>query len=118
MRHLIALILIFIVPLQFAWSAGTALYGHVGENTAVFGLHDHYDSGHAGHKVHPTDDTHNGHNDDGHHDEHCHHVLSLILVEPGLTPDSTLPGGAIPLAPAAFLSRTPPLFDRPPLARA
>jgi hypothetical protein len=130
MRRFIALILMLIVPLQFAWSAAAVLYGHsVKDVVAVGGFHAHahdHDVGHADHDLilsgeagsslmdgGPMD---SNHNDDGHHGGHCHHVLSLILPGSGLMSGQAQADGPILRSPAAFLSRTPPLLDRPPLA--
>lgn len=123
MRRYIALILMLIVPLQFTWSAAAGLHGHVGKDVVVAGfhVHDHHDVGQATHDATLSGEAGNspmdtGHDDDGHHDGHCHHVLSLILPGTGLIPGQTQAGGPIPRPPAAFLTRTPPLLDRPPLA--
>lgn len=123
MRRFIALILILIVPLQFTWSAAADLHGHVGKDVVVAGfhVHDHHDLGHAKHDATLSGEAGNspmdtGHDDDGHHDGHCHHVLSLILLGTELIPGQTQADGPIPRPPAAFLTRTPSLLDRPPLA--
>lgn len=131
MRRFIALILMLIVPLQFAWPAATALHGHWGNGAVVAGDfhahdHDYHDVGHADHDLTLSGEAGNSpmdsgpmdsnHNDDGHHGGHCHHVLSLILPGSGLMPGQAQADGPIPRPPAAFLSRTPPLLDRPPLA--
>jgi len=120
MRRLIALIIMLIVPLQFAWAAAAGLHGHVGKDMASAGFHthdhDHHESAHPDHDA--AGDTNNqDHNEDGHHG-HSHPVFSSILVESGLTLDIALSGGPLLHPPAAFFSRTPPLLDRPPLARA
>lgn len=120
MRRLISLIIMLIVPLQFAWSAAAGLHGHVADDVATSGFHthdhDHDESGHPGHDT--SGDTNNkDHDKDGHHG-HCHPVFSSILMESGLTLDIALSGGPILHPPAAFFSRTPPLLDRPPLAHA
>ncbi|MBU1665450.1 MAG: hypothetical protein KKG92_08620 [Gammaproteobacteria bacterium] len=120
MRRFIALILMLIVPLQFAWSAAAGVHGHLGENVAALGAHahdhDNHDGEHADHDV--ADDTDKGHNEDGHHGSHYHPVFSSILMETGLSLGISAPDGPPPHPLAAFLSHTPPLFDRPPLARA
>jgi hypothetical protein len=120
MRRLIALIIMFIVPLQFAWAVAAGLQGHVGKDVATSGFHthdhDHHENAHPDHDA--TGDTHHqDHNEDGHHG-HCHPVFSTILMESGLALDIALPGGPILHPPAVFCSRIPPLLDRPPLARA
>lgn len=117
MRRFIALILMLIVPLQFAWSVAAGLPGHVGKDVAALGLHAHdHDYHDAGHDAYLAGDTNNGHNDDGHHGGHCHHVLSIILPGSGLMPGMAQADGPIPRPPASFFSRTPALLDRPPLA--
>ncbi len=121
MRRFVALILMFILPLQFAWSASANLSGHAGDNVAVLGahahLHNHHDAGHSDHDA-SLADTENGHNEDGHHGSHYHPVFSSILMETGLSLGVSPPDGPPPHPLAAFLSHTPPLFDRPPQARA
>jgi len=122
MRRLIALIIMLIVPLQFAWAAAVGVYGHAGQGVAAAGFHTH------GHDHEPHGDTHHDHGapadsksqehgDDGHHG-HTHPVFSSLLAELGLSLAETVPGGPILQSPTGFLSRTPPLLDRPPLARA
>ncbi len=126
MRRLIALVLMFIVPLQFAWSAAANLHGHAGDNVAVLGMHAHdhgdHDAGHTDHDASLAGDTEGdtktGHNEDGHHGSHYHPVFSSILMETGLSLGVSPPDGPPPHPLAAFLSHTPPLFDRPPQARA
>ncbi len=120
MRRFIALIIMLIVPLQFAWAAAAGLHGHAGKDVATSGFHthdhDHHECAHPDHDS--TGDTdHQDHNEDEHHG-HCHPVFTSILMESGVTLDIALSGGPILHQPAAFLSRTPPLLDRPPLAHA
>lgn len=120
MRRLVTLIIMLIVPLQIAWAAAVGTYGHAGNDVAAIGFHmhghDHHDCMHADHAA-PHDTASQDHGEDGHHC-HTHHVFSSMLAEPGLPLDEAVPGGPILYPPAAFLSRTPPLLDRPPLARA
>ena len=120
MRRLIALIIMLIVPLQFAWAAAASLNGHLEEKVAPSGFHTHGHDHHA--NAHPdngasVDTNTQDHKEDGHHD-HCHHVFSSMLAEHCPTPDIAVSDGPILQAPETFLSRTPPIFDRPPLARA
>ncbi|MHB1216419.1 MAG: hypothetical protein ACYCY9_15685 [Thiobacillus sp.] len=121
MRRFIALIIMIIVPLQFAWSAAAGLHGHMGQNVAAQGLHahdhDYHDAGHANHGA-TNGGMDNDHNKDEHHGGHCHHVLSLILPESGLIQGLIPSGGRILHPHATFFTRTPPLLDRPPLASA
>jgi len=121
MRRFIALIIMLIVPLQFAWAAAAGLYGYVGEDAVGAHVqdHDHHDGGHASHDLAALGNTDGEqHNEDGHHGNHCHHVFSFIFYQPGPVLGLELSGGPVQHAPAAFLSRTPPLLDRPPLASA
>lgn len=121
MRRFITLIIMLIVPLQFAWSAAAGLHGHLAKDVAASGFHihdhDHDESNHPGHDASSDNKNNKDHNNDGHHD-HCHPVFSTILMESSLTLDMTLSGGPILCPPAAYLSHTPPLLDRPPLAHA
>ncbi|MHB1215927.1 MAG: hypothetical protein ACYCY9_13180 [Thiobacillus sp.] len=120
MRRFIVLIIMLIVPLQFAWSAAAGLHGHMMGDVATSGFHthdhDHHESNPPGHDA-SSDTNSKDHNEDGHHG-HYHPVFSFILMESGVTLDMALSGGPILYSPAAFLSHTPPLLDRPPLARA
>lgn len=124
MRRLVALIIMLVVPLQFAWAAAVGLQGHAGQDVASTGFHEHGhdhgghpDSAHPDHGApgDPKDQEHHG--EDGHHG-HTHPVFSSLLAEPGLALDELVPGGPILHPPAEFVTRTPPLLDRPPLARA
>lgn len=121
MRRLIALILMFIVPLQYAWSATVAMHGHPAGDAVVVGAHAHdhdfHDAGHADHDLSVAADQ-DSHNDDSHHGSHCHHVLSLALLNVGPVLGHAEPGSEIGEPILAFHSRIPPLLDRPPLARA
>lgn len=118
MRRLLAILLLMIVPLQFAWSAVQGVHGHLGGNVAVAGFHAH-DGDHAHQDADPaaTGGEHCSHNDDGHHDGHCHPAFSMILIEPQPALADLSRGGAPASPPAFFTSHTPPLFDWPPSAR-
>jgi hypothetical protein len=122
MRRFIALIIMLVVPLQFAWAAAAGVYGHLGTEVVGTHVHEHEHHHGAGHFSHDlvqlgsTDDAQ--HNEDGHHGSHCHHVFSFILHQADSLPCLQLSGGPVQYAPAAFFSRIPPLLDRPPLARA
>ncbi|MDP1923649.1 MAG: hypothetical protein Q8K57_02570 [Thiobacillus sp.] len=122
MRRIIALIIMLIVPLQFAWSAAAGLHGHMGMDAAGAQVHDHdhhHEAGHASHELAALGSADGEqHNEDGHHGSHCHHVFSFIFHQPGSLPGLELSGGPVQHAHAAFLTRIPPLLDRPPLARA
>lgn len=120
MRRAIAFVIMLIVPLQFAWAAAASLHGHAGEVTHTVGshthVHDHHENAHPDHGM-PGERGAPEHAEDGHH-SHVHPVFFPILMVTGLALDIALPGGPILHPPATFLSRTPPLLDRPPLARA
>lgn len=123
MRRLVSLIIMLVVPLQIAWAAAVGTYGHVGSDVVAIGFHmhdpghhDHHDCVHTDHAA-PHDTANQNHSEDGHHC-HTHHVFSSMLADPGMPLDEAVAGGPILYPPAAFLSRTPPLLDRPPLARA
>lgn len=120
MHRLIALILMFVIPLQFAGSAAAAVHGHVGDEALYSGYHVH-DHDHHDH-AQPDENTSIGasnqdHKDDGHHG-HYHPVFSSVIEEYDLRSVVDAAGGPILQPPTAFISRTPPLFDRPPLALA
>lgn len=123
MRRLVALILLLIVPLQFAWSAVAGVHGHMGADIAAMGVHshvhdhdEHQDSKHPDHDVSLTDNLDQGHGEDGHHASHYHPVFSSILMEHSLALSPGLASGPILFDPTVFLSRVPPPLDRPPLA--
>ncbi len=119
MRRFIALIIVLIIPLQSAWATALGFHGHVGAEAVGMHEHDHHHAGHDGHEPAMTAGADNDqHNADGHHGSHCHHVLSFIPHQPGLVIGLEQSGGPIHHPPAAFLSRIPPLFDRPPQVRA
>jgi len=120
MRRFIVLIIMLIVPLQFAWAAAAGFHGHTEKSVATASFHthdhDHHESAHPDHES-SGDTSNQDHNEDGHHG-HYHPVFSTILMKSGLTLNMALPDGPILYPPAAFFSRIPPLLDRPPLARA
>lgn len=126
MRSFAAFLLMFIMPLQFAWSAVVSVHGHVGGNPPVLGVHSHahdhghgdMDPGHAGHDVSPSDDTGAPHGEDGHHAGHSHPVFTPILASVTLSMAVPVANGPIQHPPGVLISRTPPPLDRPPLALA
>ena len=122
MRRLIALLVMLIVPLQFAWAAAASVHGHIGENVAALGVHahehDHDQHAHGQPAPDAAGDAGKLAKEDGHHGNHCHPVFSSIIMESGLPLGPSLSGGPLPHPPEVFFSRTPPLLDRPPLARA
>lgn len=118
MRRLIVLIVLLVVPLQFAWAAVLGLHGHVGHDSPTASYHTHGDGlpGDADHdRDAPAGSKNQDQGDEGHHG-HVHPVFSSLLAEPGLPWVEAVRDGPIPQPPARFLSRTPPLLDRPPLA--
>lgn len=122
MRRLITLIIMLVIPLQFAWAAAASLHGHLGENVATLGAHSHHHD-HDHHAHGPSDhgvagDTGTHSSEDGQHGNHCHPVFSSLIMESGLSLGLCLSGGPLPHPPEVFYSRTPPLLDRPPLALA
>jgi hypothetical protein len=122
MRRLIALIIMLVVPLQFAWAGAVGIYGHAGKTAPTTCFHAHDDGhDHHGHAQHdhdiPDGSSHPEHTDDGHHC-HVHPVFFSLLAGPGLTFAEAIPGGPMLQPPSGFLSHTPPLLDRPPLAHA
>ncbi len=124
MRRALLLVLILMLPLQTAWSVGAGMSGHIGGNVAGSGLHSHdhdhhhHDGDHDGHDLSFAGDVDGDHNDDGHHVSHCHPVFIYIPMESSVVPGVAVPDGPIPSLSASFVSHTPPLIDRPPLARA
>lgn len=123
MRRLLTLIVMLVVPLQFAWSAALEMHGHLENGEVTAGAHahahdhEHPDDAHACHHASAESDA--DHGQDGHHHHcHCHPAFSAVLMESGLPLDATVSAGPRLPPPAGFLSHTPPLLDRPPLAHA
>lgn len=116
MRRFIALIIMLVVPLQFAWAVAASVHGHLDGNVAplVMHAHSHDDHGHDHHAASDEGQSKEGH----HHGDHCHPVFSSLIMESSLPLGLCLAGGPCAHPPENFLSRTPPLFDRPPLAHA
>jgi hypothetical protein len=122
MRRLLAILLMLILPLQFAWSAAASLDGHLGNEGSAAGFH-HHDHDDHGHHHDAGTDGHDGdaasgvaqeHHDDGQHDDHYHPVFSMLVL--GLQPDLTevLPHAPPTRPPSTFTSHIPLLFDWPP----
>lgn len=120
MRRFLILFLMLLIPVQFAWSAQQGLIGHVDDKLAALGMHAHMDDhSHASTNDEANhDDSDAEHNHDGHHDSHYHPVLSILLIESGLHLAEITSDGPISRPPASFISRIPPLFERPPSVRA
>ncbi|MBI5331107.1 MAG: hypothetical protein HZB71_10900 [Betaproteobacteria bacterium] len=114
MRRAIVLILLLVIPLQFAWATAAGLFGHAGEDVAL-GVHSH---GHDHPADIPLGDAEKGHTDDGLLGSHCHPTCLTLLFEINLNVGAAQSEGPPAYAPTRFLSRTPPRLDRPPLARA
>ncbi len=111
-----------IMPLQTAWSVVVGLHGHMGDEVVSVGMHAHEhhhdEGGHADHDLAATVDNDRDHNEDDHHLSHYHPVFTYIHTEPALTLGTLRPDGPSPLLNTSFISHTPPLFERPPLAHA
>lgn len=122
MHRLVALIIMLVVPLQFAWAAAVSVHGHVGHDVPLAGHHTH-DHGHPGDADHdhdaPADSANHDQEqgDEGHHG-HVHPVFSSLLAHGGLPWAEAAPEAPIRQPSTRFFSRTPPLLDRPPLASA
>lgn len=122
MRRFLAIIIMFLVPLQSAWSVTLSLHGHLSGDDLNGAMHvhehTHEDATHPHHDISAAacEDSHCSH-DDGHHDPHCHPVFNSVLAESCLTVGMVLTNSPILQADTSFYSHTPPLFDRPPLAR-
>src|SRR5574340_297438 len=105
MHRFSALIIMLVVPLQFAWAAAVGIYGHTGKDIAVAGFHthghDHHGDAHHDHGA-PADSNSQDHGDDGHHG-HTHPVFSSLLAEPGLLLVEAVPAGPIVHPPTGFL---------------
>lgn len=121
MHRLIVLIVMFVVPLQSAWSMAMTLHVQLAGAPSAMTAHEH--DSHAHHNAHShvfalTDASDPAPGEDAHHDHHSHPVFNPVLlghIQPPVAPHSNEP---ILQAPVSFFSHTPPLFDRPPLARA
>lgn len=125
MRRLLAILLMLIVPLHFAWAAMESMHGHLGNDRSAAGFHVHYDDHHHDADLDDHTDGTDGdgvsqqsHNDDGHHDGHYHPVFSMLLFESPLNLGEKLPHGPPLRPPSSFTSHIPLLFDWPPAALA
>ena len=124
MRRVFAILLILLVPLQFAWSATQSLHGHLNSDVSGLGFHSH--DGNHDHHGHSERSAHQeslagssggGSSDDGYSGGHYHPIFISILVDVELMLAEASPGGP-PIRPlATFTSRIPPLFDWPPSVR-
>lgn len=122
MRRLVALLIMLVIPLQFTWAAVLGVHGHIGTGVAGSGFHVHAHHHHHEAGGHPDSSAHGGVNcqdhDEGSHQGHVHPVFTSLPMEAGWLMTEAAPSGPIPLQPTRFLSRTPPLLDRPPIAHA
>jgi len=124
MRRLLAILLMLVVPLQFAWSAAQSLHHHLGSDVASLGLHTHDDE-----PDHPDGGTQatqgelsaaggaSSDSNHGHSGGHYHPIFVSLVSDTELILHEALSGEAPFRALAIFISRTPPLFDWPPAAR-
>lgn len=121
MRRFIAIILMFIVPLQFAWSAVESVHGHMDNEGSLSRFHfhdddhDHLDVGAIDGDGFSSVDTADAHSDSEHHGGHFHHIFSTLLIETNLKLGEAQPNGPPIRPPASFTSHIPLLIDRPPL---
>ncbi|MCC7259263.1 MAG: hypothetical protein IT486_12935 [Gammaproteobacteria bacterium] len=105
-RRAIALLLLFLVPLQYTWAAAS--------------LHEHPEEASAGELLHigshpaAPDTGAGGGQADGGDGHHCHHVPSLITVDSGLSAGSAPPGKPAAAPAGTHASHIPPVRDRPP----
>lgn len=126
MRRLVLIVLMMLVPLQAAWAAGHAAYGHHdgGAGSSERHILDHGHDGMGDH-THAVGDELTGADSggnspqagNGHHGCHLHPAFSVMLPTPtgkmAFSTANLLP----PHSAARFASHTPPLFDRPPADR-
>ncbi len=120
MRRVLAILLMFLLPLQITWAAAAALHGHFENDEAVAVFHYHDDDHHSV-DHHEHDDDIAGliapdHHDSDHHDGHFHPVFTMFVVEPSVNLGVPQPEAHPPWPGPSFSSHIPPLFDRPPLA--
>ncbi len=116
---MLSILLIVIVPFQFAWSAVESMHGHLDHQELASLFHSHDDDHHHDTDVDHHDDTadslpQQGHNDDGHHDGHYHPVHNIIVFEPQLNLGKALPHDPPVRPPSSFASHIPLLFGWPP----
>lgn len=120
MHRLIVLIIMLVVPLQSAWSTAMALHAHLTETVPAMASHEHASHTHDDHShaFELADASDPASDEDGHHDHHSHPVFNPVLLGHIQPPMAAHENEPILQAPVSFFSHTPPLFDRPPLARA
>lgn len=128
MRRLVTVLLLLIVPVQFAWSAVVGVQGHLAHDKPSIGIHAHghdHDHDHVGEMPDepPGAEASSygegpGHCEDGHYLNHYHPVFSSILIEHELALSARVPDGPIMFDATSFFSHISPPLDRPPLALA
>ena len=124
MRRIFAILLMLLVPLQFAWSTTQSLHGHLDGDVPALGFHshdgdhDHHgDSDQLAHHEAMAGSAGSGDSEGGYSGGHYHPIFMSVVVSAKLMLDEGTPGGP-PVRPlATFISRIPPLFDWPPSAR-
>ncbi|WP_436264886.1 cation efflux protein, CzcI family [Pseudoduganella sp. LjRoot289] len=107
MRRLLLILLLAVLPLQYAWSAAAAYCGHEQGKSQHFGHHAHHHNMQAepGHAGDAADDSAGG-NDNGHGkpagkaEVHadcavCHHAVQASLLS-AMAPPPTAAGAAYP----------------------
>lgn len=121
MRRFLAILLMFLMPLQVTWAAAAALHGHFDDDGTVSLFHYHDDHDHHGDAHHDDGSDATGltgaeHHDVEHHEGHFHPVFTMFIVEPNVNLGLPLPDAHPPWPAQSFSSHIPPVFDRPPLA--
>lgn len=123
MRRLLVILLMLLVPLQSAWSAGHAFHvDHVASADSYVHSHDH-DHDHDVDQGDWTSDAtgttgSSEHGDNSHHGSHVHPAFTVILPDRSVVLTEDSPALPPPSRSASFTSHSPPLFDRPPSVRA
>lgn len=124
MHRALVILLMLIIPIQFAWSAVANGHGHMdieGSSSGFHVHHDDHDHDHEGGNVggHGNDTASSDlgnpdHDADDHHDGHHHPAFTMLIPDGRQEFVETLPHAA-PWRPLpTFISRTPLLFDWPP----
>ncbi|HRH71644.1 MAG TPA: hypothetical protein PLM62_01040 [Zoogloea sp.] len=120
MRRFLAILLMFLMPLQVTWAAAAALHGHFDddETVSLYHVHDHdhysvahHDDGDEAARLLAADN-----HDADHHEGHFHPAFTMFVVEARLNIATPQPAIHPPWPLQSFSSHIPPLFDRPPLA--
>ena len=128
MRRLITILLMLLVPLQGAWSAGHALRAHAPADMAVGGAHVHVHGHGHGHshdgmgledsaQADSASGTADGTTAAQEHGSHAHPAFTFILSGDGIGLADDSPAQPPPSPASSFTSHIPPLFDWPPAVR-